>query len=74
MLFAGDKAGIMDAGMWTKIGHFSRFHIMALGEKRRLVDPDTGNVYREYTVPVNSGVGRFPSTTETTPPEKKKGV
>ena len=35
---------------WVKIGNFSQFDIMALGTKRRLVDPETETVYREYNV------------------------
>lgn len=38
---------------WIKLGNFSRFDIMGSGDKRRLVDPATGYVYREYTVPVD---------------------
>ncbi len=40
-------------GIWTKMGNFSRFQIMGCGEKRRLVDPVTGDIYREYTIPVD---------------------
>ncbi len=35
---------------WKEKGTYSGYTIMAKGDKRRLVDEDTGDVITEYTV------------------------
>ena len=42
----------MTSEEWELIGHYSRYRILGCGCKRRLEDPDTGKIIREYTVPV----------------------
>ncbi len=55
---------------WKKVGSFSRFDIMGCGNKRRLVDPATGYVYREYTVPVER-TSETPPINEEAPASRK---
>jgi hypothetical protein len=35
---------------WTERGTYSGYTIMGKGDKRRLVDEETGNVVTEYTI------------------------
>ncbi len=45
---------------WTHVGYYGRAHIYAKGDKRCLVDPETGEPTFEYRV-TTSGTERSPN-------------